>query len=166
MKEISLRNSELKVQVDDDAYDILTKYTWSLNYNGYAYCNDKVKLHKLYKTRRMHRIIYQMKFGTIQRTDEIDHIDIDSLNNQLSNLRKVDRSNNSKNRKGNRGSYSRFKGVTWDSRGKKFIAEISIDGKRHYLGSSNDEKVCAQKYNDKALELFGDYAYLNKIEEE
>lgn len=165
MKELPLRNSELSVKVDDDVYDILSKYTWSLNYNGYAYCNDKVKLHTLYKTRRMHRIIYQMKFGHIARTDEIDHIDVDSLNNQLSNLRKVDRKNNSKNRRGNRGSYSRFKGVYWDSRGEKFIAEISLDGKKHYLGSSNDEIVCAKKYNDKAKELFGDYAYLNKIEE-
>lgn len=165
MKEIPLRNSELKVLVDDDVYDELSKYTWSLNYNGYAYCNDKVKLHKQYKTRRMHRIIYQIKHGHITQKDEIDHVDVNSLNNQLSNLRKTNRVNNQRNTRGVRGGTSYYKGVHWDSRAKKFIASITYEGKSIYICSSDCSRHCAEKYNEKAGELFGDYAYLNKFED-
>ena len=64
----------------------------------------------------------------------VDHIDINPLNNSLDNLRWVTKSINTRNCK-NRGKY--LKGVY--KHGKKFVAQIYIDGKSKHLGTFDTE---------------------------
>ena len=39
-----------------------------------------------------------------------------------------------------------------------------VDGKRKYLGLFDDEEDAARAYNDKAVELFGEYANVNILD--
>ena len=48
---------------------------------------------------------------------------------------------------------SKFVGVTWDTRDKKWKAYIRIDGKNKYLGYFHDEKEAACKYDEQAVLL-------------
>lgn len=65
----------------------------------------------------------------------IDHLDGNSLNNRLSNLRDVSRTVNGQNQ---RSAQSRnktgFLGVSWHSRDNRFQASIRFNGKDKHLG--------------------------------
>ena len=56
---------------------------------------------------------------------------------------------------------SRFKGVYWEWRTKRWRAAIHLDKKKRYLGRFGDEIAAAQAYDEAARELFGEHAYLN-----
>ena len=45
------------------------------------------------------------------------------------------------------------------------MAYIKINGRQKHLGHSSDEKEAAAKYNEKAKELFGEFALINEFEE-
>lgn len=92
-----------------------------------------------------------------------DHIDHDGLNNQRSNLRPATRSQNQHNRRSRTGT-SRFKGVYWNSRERRWRAQISVNGAMRYLGSFASEEAAAGAYNSAAIKFFGAYACLNSID--
>ena len=73
----------------------------------------------------------------------IDHIDNNPLNNDLGNLQIIThRENTSKDKKG----LSKYTGVTWFSRDKKWKAQITINGKNKHLGYFKDEEEAAEAY--------------------
>jgi hypothetical protein len=56
---------------------------------------------------------------------------------------------------------SRFKGVYWHARMKRWRAAIHVARKKRYLGRFHDEIAAAQAYDEAARELFGEHARLN-----
>ena len=54
---------------------------------------------------------------------------------------------------------SKYVGVTWDKRNKKWIAQIRIDGKSKGLGLYHDEKEAARIYDEQAA-LVGMHVFL------
>ncbi len=60
-----------------------------------------------------------------------------------------------------KGCSSRYKGVVRRGAYKRWRARIGFNGKRIHLGDFADEKQAAMAYDDKAAELFGEFAYLN-----
>ena len=59
---------------------------------------------------------------------------------------------------------SEYKGVYWDKSGKRkkrWAVEIKKEGKKYCLGRYKNEIAAAKAYDQKARELFGDFAYLN-----
>jgi hypothetical protein len=56
---------------------------------------------------------------------------------------------------------SKFKGVSWDKRRERWLANITMDRKMRRLGSFRDELAAAQAYDEAARELFGEYARVN-----
>lgn len=108
---------------------------------------------------RMHRAIMNPPKGM-----HIDHIDMDTLNNQRSNLRVCTHQENLRNRESAKGSSSKYKGVCWDKSRHKWFASIKMDvGKQLNLGRYDSELTAADAYNQKAQELFGDFARLNNL---
>ncbi len=92
----------------------------------------------------------------------IDHINHNPLDNRKSNLRIC---NNAEN-KMNMGRYktnkeSKYKGVFIYN--KIITAAIGFNGKPIHLGKFQTQKDAAKAYNKKAIELFGEFAYLNEI---
>lgn len=95
---------------------------------------------------------------------QLDRIDNDG-NYEPNNVRWVKSQQNSMNRGGHKNTSSRYKGVSWNKKINKWVAQIQKDGKKHHLGSFSNEHEAAVAYNKKAKEFFVEYAYLNKIEE-
>ena len=156
MKRIKLTQEQYAL-VDDNNYKWLNKFEWSYS-NGYAVHTTYVHGANIQKALRMHRLINKTPKG--YHTDHIDH---DTLNNQEYNLRSVTSDQNNYNRLPKPNCSSMYKGVYWSKKSCKWMARISKDKKAYYLGLYEDEKLAASIYNKKAIELFGEYAYLNKV---
>jgi hypothetical protein len=58
---------------------------------------------------------------------------------------------------------SRYKGVYKPKGYKKWVAYICCDRKIYRIGAFEREEDAAEAYNKKALELHGEFAFLNKI---
>ena len=103
-------------------------------------------------------------FARKRRDEIVDHIDGDPTNNRRSNLRNCTQHQNSMNsRKRKNDASSKYKGVSWDKGRKKWRAYINLMRKQLFLGRFDNELEAARAYNDKAVELYGEFAHLNKF---
>jgi len=82
---------------------------------------------------RSHRIIWLMTHKMWPK-NQIDHIDNDVSNNKISNLREATGCQNKQNRKINKNTTSQIKGIMQNPYTKKWIARVSVNGKRKNLG--------------------------------
>ena len=115
-----------------------------------------------------YKSVHRVVMGNPKGMD-IDHIDGDGLDNRKENLRICTRSQNCANKKVRRDSRSGYKGVSVRKRGKRFKAYISdpetkFPKKRHIaLGTYDTAEEAALAYNKAALEMYGEFAFLNEI---
>lgn len=102
-------------------------HSWSVS-RGYAYHTD---------LGRLSRYILGLKKGDPRQAD---HTDRDRLNNTRSNLRVVTHAQNGQNKSKQAGTSSRYRGVSWHKGGRKWMAEVEVQGKKTYLGLFTDEE--------------------------
>ena len=98
------------------------------------------------KTYLLHRIIFLMHYGF--SPDQIDHIDGNSLNNNIDNLRLCEVHENCCNRGMPSNNTSGYKGVYWSKQSQKWVAQITKRRKQYYLGlypSAADAHAIYQK---------------------
>ena len=129
--------------------------------NGYYrinLCKDTVRKHYL-----IHRLVAHEFIENIDNKNIVDHIDHDLSNNTTINLRWTSNSENQMNRSKQQNTSSKYKGVCFSVQHNKWLARIMLDGKRKHLGFFTNEKEAAAKYNEFALNLFGEHACLNEI---
>ena len=107
-----------------------------------------------------HRLVFFMCTGL--EPDYIDHIDGDSSNNAIENLRACTQSQNGGNSKPTNNASSPYKGVGWHSAAKKWEAYITSDTKKKkYLGVYGSEEEAAKAYDRAAVERWGCFAKVN-----
>jgi hypothetical protein len=94
-------------------------------------------------------------------TTMFDHIDRNPLNNRRSNLRPCTYSQNAANRSKMLGTTSKFRGISFNTRSKKWKAKITIYGRIIHLGTFIMQEDAARAYDRAALELFKEFANLN-----
>lgn len=109
-----------------------------------------VGLYKNYKpkTYRIHQLIAMafLNHKPGERKIVVDHIDHNKSNNNLKNIQIITcRENCSKDRKN---GTSKYTGVSWDTRVKKWVAAIQINGISKCLGYFNNELQAAEKYQN------------------
>lgn len=107
---------------------------------------------------RMHRLIMGTPAG--MGTDHADH---DGLHNCRGNLRICTRSQNAANGRLNANNTSGYRGVTWARRQKRWMATIGYKGKNLHLGYFRSGAEAAEAYNEAAVAIFGEFAYLNAL---
>lgn len=107
----------------------------------------------------IHRMIFLWHHGYLPKL--IDHIDRNTRNNKIENLRHATMSLNMANRKINNNNTSGFKGVHFEKKINKYVSHIAYNNKSIYLGSYNNREEAAKAYDKKAKELYGDFAQLN-----
>ena len=112
-------------------------------------------------TIRMHRVIWEHHNEPIPDGFTVDHINRDTLDNRLSNLRLATNSQQSQNQGLRSNNTSGYRGVCWDKRIGKWWARIQVDGKRMHLGHYDDPIDAALAYDAAAIEYFGEFAVLN-----
>lgn len=95
-----------------------------------------------------HRIIYKMFHG--EEPSIVDHIDTNSANNRIENLRAASSSQNAHNTSHSRGKCNK-RGIT--VKGDKYIARIQINGKRQWLGIFTTEEAAYEAYRAAASVL-------------
>lgn len=116
------------------------------------------------KTYLLHRIIFAYHKGYLPPF--VDHESRDKLDNRIQNLRECPtKGHNTINSKPRSDNTSKYKGVTWHKNIGKWHCSVFKQGKRYYVGIFDDVEEAALAYNKKAIELFGEFAYLNDIKE-
>lgn len=162
MKIILAVNGE-EIIVSNEDYDFLNQFTWIVDANGYVRIKRmngyKGKLH----SKSMHRLIMKTPNGM-----DTDHRDGNKLNNQRSNLRICNSFENMWNRKiqnsySNKPTSSKYKGVYWLKRNKKWKVHIQVENSRLYIGLFTDEICAANAYNYYARIYHGEFALLNEV---
>lgn len=155
MKTLALTNSDQVSQVSDDDYEDASRFSWSLDPEGYVY-RDLPRNGGKKNRQFLHQFLLGVKPGF-----EIDHKDGNPLNNQRENLRHATHAQNCGNSKKRTETSSRFKGVHWNKAAGKWCVQISITGRRVSLGYFVIEEDAARAYDTAALKHFGEFARLN-----
>ena len=137
------------VLLDDEDYAWVSKHHWAVNNSGYACLVLSGKKYLL-----MHRAIIKAKDCQI-----VDHINGNKLDNRKGNLRFCTLSQNQMNSGKQKNNKSGYKGVYLFR--NKWNAVITVDKKSKYIGRFNTPQEAALAYNQKAIELHGEYARLN-----
>lgn len=161
MKKIHIKD-DIYALVDNEDFERVNAYTWSLNSNGYAVTNipcgyrpdGKVKFRGI----KMHRFIMNLQKGD----PNLDHRDLNKLNNQKGNLRFATKGQNARNKPRHSNNKSGYKGVTIHKASGLYLATIVFDGKT-YSTYHHDKIEAALSYNAMAVRLHGEFARLNKI---
>lgn len=160
-KEIVMSSGQT-VLVSDEHYDWLNQWKWkAIKSKTRVYAGRSVRSKESpsgYATVLMHRLVVDAPRGL-----QVDHINSNTLDNRIENLRVCTSSENNTNRNCPRGTVSKHRGVTEWASGKYryFVARIKKDGYKFHLGYFKDEEEAARAYDAKAKELYGEFAVLN-----
>lgn len=141
--------------VDDDKWHEFSLHKWN---NGDGYVFSKING----KSIRMTRYLLNAPDNV-----QVDHINNNIHDNRITNLRLATDKQNSYNKSSCVNSSSLYKGLSKrisTSNNITYKVQIEKEGKYYGLGTYTNEIVAAIAYNIKAKELFGNFAYLNKIE--
>lgn len=145
--------------VDDEDFEMLNKFKWYADkaygtYYAARYIRSTTSK-KGWTSLRMHRAIMGKNKGK-----EIDHIDGDGLNNKKSNLRVCSHAENMKNRGKQKDNSTGFKGVWYNKRNNKYIAEITVNGKKTWLGQKTTAEEAYKLYAIGCIKYHKEYAKL------
>jgi len=119
--------NNIKFIIDEGDYDKFVKnYSFCLNNKGYVrYSSRKDGLNN----KSLSRIIMGEPVGR-----EVDHINVNPLDNRRENLRIATHKQNMSNTNKYKTNTAGFKGVSFHKQNQKFRATIRIDGKYKHLG--------------------------------
>jgi hypothetical protein len=93
-----------------------------------------------------------------------DHRDGNSLDCRRSNIRRCRPIDNTRNRGVQTVNTSGLKGVSFDRFRNKWKSRINVDGKEIFLGRFANSMDAAIAYNNAAREYYGDFAWLNQVQ--
>lgn len=156
MKKLLLSgNAERFVLIDDEDFEPLSKWKWY--FNG-RYAMREGNLAGQSKTIYMHRFIMNTPKGMYT-----DHIDMNPLNNQKSNLRICTNSQNNFNKIKQKNNTSGYKGIDWVKKDKVWRIRLNKNKKTVFLAYSKNLTEAVKIYNQAVREHHGTYGRLNEL---
>jgi hypothetical protein len=159
MKTIKLTKGKFAI-VDDDLFDELNQYRWFAKRGDKTwYAARNIRLPDGRRTTcHLHREVFRVRGEPVPR--EVDHKDRDGLNNQSDNLRPATRSQQNRNKGRRSDNTSGFIGVSWT--GRKWQAQVRVNGKRKRLGYFTDP-FSAAWVRDQFVKQLDPHAQLNDL---
>lgn len=158
-KEIPLTRGQIAL-VDDEDYEYLNQWKWCAQYkykcgNYYVvraarkeeYIDGKGRLIL------MHRIILNAPKGI-----QVDHINMNTLDNRKQNLRLATSAENQRNRKIFVNNTSGYKGVHWKKQAHRWVATITVNNKDIHLGYFDTPEEAYEAYCKAAKYYHGKFA--------
>lgn len=151
-REIDLTQGKVAL-VDDADFEWLSRFNWCAVKTGKTF----------YAVRRdgrhpvlMHRVILSASDDV-----DVDHRDLDGLNNTRANLRLASRSQNMANISKYESNRSGFKGVSWHASHGAWRANITVEWRQYHIGYFDTPEAAARAYDAAAREHFGEFARTN-----
>ena len=141
IKFIPLTNGLFAI-VDEDDFERINTNLWVAHKSGnivYAQRALPRKDGKQQGEKMHHAVIGRPPNGLM-----VDHIDGNGLNNQKKNLRLVTNRQNCMNR--HQITTSKYPGVTWNKRSRKWVAHAQINGKHTHIGTFSTEDEAYEAY--------------------
>lgn len=142
--------------VDEADLPLIAGYKWRVQRQGRLFyavaCTGRTT------SVLMHRLILGAEKG-----QSVDHANSAGLDNRRKNIRICTNAQNMMNVRKTRGEHSRFKGVGKSKDSRKWVARIMRDGREMHLGTFDDERSAARKYDHTAVKLFGEFARTNAM---
>jgi hypothetical protein len=145
------KGKEYHCLYDQEDEELISQHSWFLHSKGYAQTTINGK------TVLMHRLIMRV----LDRPEvEIDHHFHQRLDNRRSMLRTCSHSENRMNaRKLKPDAHSQFKGIYNDL--GRWHVQIMQNAKVKNLGRYSNEIMAAKVYDQRAIQLFKDFAFVN-----
>jgi hypothetical protein len=137
----------LKPQIDSHGYYQVSLYSDGKQFN-----------------KKIHKLVGEYLIANPYNKPCIDHINNNKLDNNINNLRWVTINENQMNRKLNFNNSSNHKGVYYRKSLKKWVAQITINGKKQHLGCFDKIEDAINARVKKAKEVYGEY--MNSCEKE
>lgn len=147
--EIRMRGGSTTIVSVEDA-ELVGGVCWHTNGRGYAI--GVIDGRRVY----LHRLIAGAKPG-----QHVDHANRDRMDNRRPNLRVATPGQNAANQRKRTGATSRFKGVSWSAKERRWLASITVDYRHIRLGVFAVEAAAARAYDAAAMERFGAFALTN-----
>lgn len=151
MKNIHLSKSGRSIIVDDEDYPLLSRLSWYL----------RVDENRVYTTVGGKSVQISRLLVSTAKGEEVDHINRNPLDNRKKNLRVCTRIQNEMNKPVRKGSKSGLKGVRLVR--NSWVARIKINRKFLHIGCFKSKEDAARAYNEKAKEIYGEFAWLNPV---
>lgn len=153
--EIALTRGKVAI-VDNDDFAFLNKFKWHAVRSGNTwYASMKIRTAEGKRGNiSMHRFMFALFCPNV----EVDHIDLNGLNNIRNNLRVCGHAENIRNRGISIRNRSGFKGVSWHSKAGKWRADIRINKQNKFLGYYATAEEAHRKYMVAASNIHGEFA--------
>mgnify|MGYP002129141743 CR=1 FL=1 len=137
--------------IDAEDAELVGQYNWCLA-DGYVVTELWLGNGKRRRL-SLHRLVMGEPEGL-----EVDHRNNDPRINQKEFLRPATHAENVKNARMRDDNTSGHKGVCWHKAAKKWIAQISHEGKRIHLGCFTDIEEASKAYREAAIRLHKEFA--------
>lgn len=136
-----------KIQIGAIAGTLQREY-WMIHFSGVDY--------------HAQRLAWLHMTGEWPRGD-VDHENLDKLDNRWTNLREASRSQNCANVGLLSTNTSGFKGVSFSKVAQKWHAYIKVEGRRVHLGLHETREAAGEAYDRAAIAAFGEFARTNAM---
>ena len=122
--------------------------------NGYLYVGVDGKKH------RAHRLIWVLYNGDcIAKTDIIDHIDGNKLNNNIGNLRLATRSQNMHNRSHQKNNKLGVKNVRWHKKSGTYQVRVNKNNRSYHIGYYKNLGDADEAAKKARKEIHGEFSH-------
>jgi hypothetical protein len=138
--------------VDDEDYEMLNKVNWcAIQGRSGVYARRALPLiDGKQRCQRMHRVIMGLPDTGFPH---VDHINGNTVDNRKCNLRIVTNRQNCMNRHPKKTKTSKYPGVYWTNRERRWVAQTQIDGKHISIGYFKSEEDAHMAYMNRVMPI-------------
>ena len=141
--------SKYNLKIDRKYEYLLDEHVWCVN-RGYVVRNVRVNIARQ-ATVRLHRVIYELEYGTIPDKHHIHHVNEDRLDNRIENLECLSSSEHQKRHKSTAANKAKMRETNLGNRGDKSPSSKLSDEKwlelvELYYSENYTQRELGKKY--------------------